>query len=258
MKATTKKTRWLLIALLFGFLATAGLLFTAHHGARMLVAATLAPPPQHAVLARPLLALLADTGGTHTLSTRAGTIADGINTDQTSSNSRQPHESGHSSAPSDSSTTGAAGRSDEGIAPAGGPAVIRTPGNTPSTAATGQPPQAGAGEFAYDGYVPLDCELPAGCGGVGAAAAGSRLPTATAGGRPGAHVSGSIPADDSGSQPIGGGNPGSPDPPNDHSSGAPPVASAPELDPVTEAGALTLLLGSLAVLRSRRRARAAP
>jgi hypothetical protein len=78
---------------------------------------------------------------------------------------------------------------------------------------------------------------------------------------------GSNSSDDSGSQGTDGtpqGNDGTPqsndtgqvaDPPGQKSDvliSKPPVASAPELDPATLAAAVTLLLGSLAVLRGRR------
>lgn len=264
MKARTKKTRWLLIALLFGFLATVGLIVTAHHGARTNIAAKVAPTPMHAVLPPPHVVLLGSTDGKHTLLTGVGPIPDDVKTAQTPSNTPQPHQGGQLSTPSDPSLTGGAAPGGDGAVPAGSPNVTGAPNNSPSVA-TGQPLQAGAGELASNGYVPLDCELPAGCGGVGTTAS-SRQPTVTAGGMPGAHDSGSVPGDGSGSQTKGSGTPGTPgqgsDPPNEDSSGDPPtirdppVASAPELDPATLAGAVTLLLGSLAVLRSRRRVRA--
>jgi hypothetical protein len=58
----------------------------------------------------------------------------------------------------------------------------------------------------------------------------------------------SPPANDSGQNPLGS------TPPNQQSD--PPPASAPELDAATLAGAVTLLLGALAILRGRRPARA--
>ncbi|HVS76538.1 MAG TPA: hypothetical protein VHE11_06355 [Steroidobacteraceae bacterium] len=120
------------------------------------------------------------------------------------------------------------------------------------------PPRQGAGDFAYDGYAPLDCELPAGCGASGAEVNMIRTPSGTSGETPSAHNTGS-------SQQTGGsGTQSNPDPTSDNTppgNGSddppqhsdPPVASAPELDPATLAGAATLLLGALAIVSGRRR-----
>ena len=252
MKARTKKTRWLLLALLFGLLAAAGLTLTRHHG-RTVVAATVAPTPPHAVLPQPHAVLLAATGGKQTLWAAAGALRDEVVTAHTHtySNSRLPQQPGTSDTPSDTPNAVGAGASDEATGPTGNPAK---PSNTPATAADGHLPQGGAGELASNGYVPLDCELPAGCGVAGSPAIVSRQPSGTSGGLPGTHDSGSVPG--------GNTNPGTPgqsnDLPNSNSNGDPPsnrdppVAAAPELDPATLAGAVTLLLGSLALLRRRR------
>lgn len=244
MKARTRKTRWLLIALLFGLLAAAGLTFTRHH-ARTFVAANVPPAPR-VVLPQPHAVLLASIGGKHTLWTPAGALPDDGATAQAYSNNQQPPQT-HSGAPSNTSTATSAARSSAAAVSAGTSSTAAQPSNQPATAA-GNLPQPGAGEYAYNGYVPLDCELPAGCGAAQSTAIVSRQPSGTSGGTPGAHDSGSVPGDGSGNN----------DPPNNNqnsdppSKTDPPVAAAPELDPATLAGAVTLLLGSLAVLRSRR------
>lgn len=248
MKARTKKTRWLLIALLFGLLVAAGLTFTGRH-ARTFVAASVAPAPAHVVLPQPHAVLLASTSGKHTLWGPARALSDDGATAQTYSNSQQPPQS-HSGAPSNTSTATSAGWSSTADVAAGASSNGAPPSNRPATASTGQQPQPGAGELAYSGYVPLDCELPAGCGAQSTAIV-SRQPSGTSGGMPGAHDSGSVPGDGSGNNSPPSNNQNS-DPPSNTD---PRVASAPELDPATLAGAVTLLLGSLMVLRSRRRVR---
>jgi len=247
MKARTRKTRWLLIALLFGLLATAGLTFTRHHGAATLAKASGATTP-HAVLPQPHAAPLVSIGGKHALGAPAGArFDDGLAVD-TDSNSQGRGLTGHFGAPVNTSSTVAAGWSHDAAGPAGGSSIAtQPPSRRPAASGPGNPPQDGADGFAYDSYAPLDCELPAGCG-VPSGSAFSRQPSGTSGGMPGVHNSGS-PSDNTNPQTgntVDTGNTGGPP------SGYLRVASAPELDPATLGGAVTLLLGSLAVLRSRR------
>jgi len=269
MKARTKKTRWLLIALLFGLLAAGGLTFMRHHGVRPITAGHEAAAPQQPAL--PHVALLAANNGTRAPVYPAGAAADSndevvVGTD---SNSQPPHQSGHSDAQSDTSTGGGIGVSNQVAGPAGASnGGSQSQSNQPSTSATGNAPQSVGNVLAYNGYAPLDCELPAGCGANGANGGTghvTRQPSGTSGGAPFARDSQGGQTDDGSPPPNNSTNPqtnqtndtgqgqdppGGTDPPGGGSK--PPVASAPELDPATLAGAVTLLLGSLAVLHRRR------
>lgn len=244
MKAKTKKTRWLLIALLVGFLAAAGLALSGHHGAPTVAKAKGATPPTHAVLAQPHANLVAAIGAKHAFWAPAGARPGDGPTEDTYSNSQAPLLTGHSGAPTNTPTAIAGGWSHV----AAGSAAASNNGTQPPSnhpSATGHAPKDGAGEFAYNGYAPLDCELPAGCGGARGISTLAYQPSSTSGGMPGVHNSGTT-TDNPNS-----GTPGQNTvPPSDPLRS--PVASAPELDSATLAGALTLLLGSLAVLLSRR------
>lgn len=241
MKARTRKTRWLLVALLFGFLAAVGLTLARHHGAPT-VAMTHGAATSHAATPQPHSPLLASIGGKHTFAVPTGSPDDGLAAD-TDSNRHQPPLTGHSGAPANTSTTVATGWSNDAAGPAGGSGyAAHSPGHHPPASV----PQDGAGGYAYDSYTPLDCELPAGCGASVVGSTLSRQPSGTSGGMPGAHNSGSPSDNTNPGNTVDSGNTG--DPPG----GNHPVASAPELDPATLGGAVTLLLGSLAVARSRR------
>jgi hypothetical protein len=231
MKARNNKTRWLLIALLFGFLAVAGVTLTRHHGAPTIAKANDTTAPTHTLLQQPVAALLAVIGGKHVPWAPAGAGRDDEPVASTYSNNPQPRVTGHSGSPSSASNADPAGGSSDGPQPQS---------NRPSTPAN-HLPQNGAGEFVQNGNAPLDCELPAGCG------AGGGKPGSASHQRSGASGAVLFVHNSQGSSPP---NDGSDPPTNDGSN--PPVASAPELDPATLAGAVTLLLGSLAVLRSRR------
>lgn len=252
MKAHNKKTRWLLVALLLGFLAVAGLTFVRHHGAAVIAQASHTAPAA-GPSQQPGNALLASSGGRQPLWVPPAPGADDTPVSGAYSNIQQPPASHHSGAPANASTGTASGNS-----PASPADNMPPQHDHPAVSNTTQPPQNPANVFAYNGYAPLDCELPAGCGAVGNASYVSRQPPVTSGGGTVVHdpqdsnpSDGSSPPTGDDGNPTPGNNsqdpPGQSDPPVTH-----PVASAPELDPATLAGAITLLLGSLAVLRSRR------
>jgi hypothetical protein len=228
MKARNKKTRWLLINLLFGLLAAAGLILTHHSGVRYVTTVSQPVPSKHAIVQQRHAALPAATGGRQTLTAPVGTppvheLVDGAYSD---------------------ATTPATGT---GAAPVGGTSAgTQQQTNSPSSAATSPAPQNGAGEVAYNGYIPLDCGLPAGCGVRGNTGYVTRQPSLTGGTVHVAHNSQGSSAPNDGPNDPGQGS----DPPGSGSN--PSVAAAPELDPATLAGAVTLLLGALAVLRGRR------
>lgn len=252
MKARTKKTRWLLIALLFGLLAAAGLTLTLRHGAPILAKATVAPGPVHTAL-QPNTALTASIGEGQTLTTPPG--AHGHWAVDAYSDSQPPVANNHSGSHSD---TGAGTSSNSGSADSAADPIpgARPQSNHPATSDTGHLPQnGGAGDFAYNGNAPLDCELPAGCGNSAIISYVSRQPSGTSGVVPSLHNSQGSNTNNDSDNPQGNNDPGQvTDPPGQGAT--PPVASAPELDSATLAGAVTLLLGSLAILRGRRRARA--
>ena len=84
MKARTRKSRWLLIALLFGFLAAVGLTLARHHGAPTVAMAHGVTTP-HAVTPQPPLPLSASIGGEHTFAAPAGGRPDDVTPNSTSS-----------------------------------------------------------------------------------------------------------------------------------------------------------------------------
>lgn len=244
MKARNKKTRWLLLSLLFGLLAAAGLILTHHSGVRYGTTVSQPAPSKHAIVPQLHAALLAATGGRQTLTAPVGTLPVHELVDGAYSDGAQPQTTGHSNSSSNDATTPATGT---GAAPVGGTSAgTQQQTNSPSGAATTPAPQDGAGQVAYNGYIPLDCGLPAGCGVGGNAGYVARQPSLTAGAVPFAHNSqGSNTPNDGPNDPGQGSDPPGPGP-------NPSVAAAPELDPATLAGAVTLLLGALAVLRGRR------
>jgi hypothetical protein len=259
MKARTRTTRWLTVALLFGFLAAVGLTLARHHFVRTL-AAHVTAPPTHAAVQPPDVTLVPATHPGHSGAAPAGTRHYRVALD-TYSNSQAPAARGHSDPQSRAGTAGGTGRSSETAGPTGDPIGATQPRVNPLVVAeTGSPPHAAAGDFAYNGYVPLDCELPAGCGVTAGTGHVSRQPWGTSAGVPSVHYSQGPNSgeDDSGSQtsdgdPLPNDNKPLTDPPGQNSGpGSTPVAAAPELAPATLAGAITLLLGSLAVLRGRR------
>lgn len=246
MKARIRKTRWLLIALLFGLLTAAGLTLT-HHRPIPMITDGKYTVPTHSVLGQPQAAVVASTAGDQTMGAPAG---------EPYSNSRKVDFSHHSGEPLDTSpasnTANAAvdGGSNHAAGVGAGSSHAAAPQSNPpaKSASSGRPTQNGAGEFVYNSYVPLDCELPAGCGGVsGSGGSLNRQPSGGSGGTPFLRDSGS---DTPGGSKPPPGNTQNSDPPG--SGPQNPPASAPELDPATLAGAVTLLLGSLAVFLSRR------
>lgn len=264
MKARTRKTRWLLIALLFGLLGAAGLMLT-HHRRATLANANDAIAPKHAAPRQSRAALLALAGGGQTLTPPADT-APAERPGSRSSRVSPPSVTEHSNRPSNEPTARATGSDSAVVDPAGGPVGAAQPGSDHPSSSGAASPKPGAGDLAYNsGYAPLDCELPAGCGASASAVTMIRQPSGTSGGTPSLHTSqGSGQSNgDSGTQntnptndnpPVGNGS-GNPqqhsDPPGQGST--PPVASAPELDSATLAGAVTLLLGALAIVSGRRR-----
>ena len=239
MKARTKKTRWLLISLLFGFLAATGLILTHHSDVRFVSVSSQPLTPKHNVTPQ-LHAALAATGGKGTLEGPIDAPA-GHEPDSAYSNDAQPHVTGRFASPSAATTAPGAGPQTAAV---GGTSGDTPPNNHPATSAAGpMPPQDG--RYAYNGYVPLDCGLPAGCGSVNTGYV-THQPSLTVGTVPVAHNSqGSSSPGDGPNDPGQGSDPPGPGPTTS-------VAAAPELDPATLAGAITLLLGSLAVLRGRR------
>jgi hypothetical protein len=245
MKARTTKTRWLLIALLFGLLTGAGLTLIHHRHTPMITAANYTAPT-HSVPGQAQTAVVASIAGDDTTLAPAG---------KAYSNSRKAaftdhsNESSNTTTASNTSNAAVDGGSNHAPGVVGGASNATQPQSNPaSKSASDHLPQNGAGELVYNAYVPLGCELPAGCGGVsGSGGSVSRQPSGTSGGTPFLR--------DSGSDTPGGSNP---PPGNTQNSDPPgsgpqnPPAAAPELDPAMLAGAVTLLLGSLAVLLSRR------
>lgn len=267
MKARTKKTRWLLIALLFGLLAGAGLTFTRHHVVRTITATNEVAAPKHS--ASPHAALFAANVGKPAPALLLGADSNDEVVAGTYPNRQQPHRTGQSGAQSDASTGGGIELVSRIAGSSGGSNGGSQPqSNHPSTPGTGNAPQALGSVLAYNGYAPLDCELPAGCGANGTSGGTgyvTRQPSGTSGGAPftrdsqGGQSDGGSPPPNNNTDPqtnqtndTGKGQdpPGGTDPPGGGSK--PPLASAPELDPATLAGAVTLLLGSLAVLHRRR------
>jgi len=260
MKARTKTTRWLLIALLFGILAATGIALTLHHGVPRLARVHDTAAPHPALNAPPPLPT-SISAGVHTLTTPVGAAPEGGIVAYTGSNTAPAdYTDGRSNPPAPPAAAPDAAGSNSSNSPSGGTTGVQQ-SNGPSTTSTpGTPPQNGAGDYANNGYAPLDCELPAGCGAPGSTGYVSRPLSGTSGGAP-THES-SSPTPDGGTQTNNNGNSGPPSGNNDtgnsdpgapgQDAGTPSVHSAPELDPATLAGALTLLLGALAVLRSRR------
>ena len=230
--------RWLAVALLFGLMTAAGLALTYHHGVPTLVKADDAAAPAHAV-PLPHASVISATAGTHPITPHVFGAGAG-----SYSNSRTPaagtSPSGSHSNPATTGTDGSSRAAEPTADAIGAPQPQSHP--APSTASP--VPQPGAGEYAGQFDPPLDCELPAGCGVPRSVGYVIPQTSGTSGGLPAAHNS------NSGQDPPGQGS-------NPPGNGAdPPAVSAPELDPATLAGAITLLLGSLALLRGRRRARA--
>jgi len=320
MKARTKKARWLLIALLFGFLAVAGLTLFHHREPATIAEASKAAAPAHTNIQQPHATLPASSGGKHTLQRPVAIDLTRESVAATSPSSQQPqHPTGSPGAPASASNGPV--WSNRVTAPTSGVISATAPqSNRPATPLSSRLPQELGNGLAYNGYAPLDCELPAGCG-AGGAGSVSRRPAGTSGGTPiGSNTQGSSPTSNSSTQVTGGdtgqqtgntgntgntgitgnngndgnttdightgnggnttdtshtGNDGSTGDTqhtgNDGNTGdtgtsglgsstpgqkSDPVVAAPELDPATLAGAMTLLLGSLVVPRRRRVARA--
>jgi len=251
MKARTRKTRWLLLTLLFGLLAAAGFTLTRHGEIRFVTTVNQAVPAKRTVTQQ-AHALLASTGGKQMVMPAVGTPVGHELVDGAYSDDPQPHASGRSDVSSNADTAPGAGTQTQATPPVGGSSESTQQSNAPATSPTTSPtPRDGTGTLAYNGYVPLDCGLPAGCGGGSHAGYVIRQPSLAGGTMPVARDSQGTGPPNDGSQT---GDPGQgSDPPGPGSN--PPPAAAPELDPTTLAGAVTLLLGALAVLRGRRRVR---
>lgn len=244
MKARTIKTLWLPIALIFGLLTAAGLTLMHHRHIPMITAANYTVPA-HPLLGQAKTAVVASIPADDTTSAPAG---DGY------SNSWKAaftdHSNGSSGTTSASNASGAAADAGSNNAPGivGGSSNATGSQSPPaSKPASDHLAQNGAGEFVYNTYLPQGCELPAGCGGVSGSGSVSRQPAGTSGGTPFLRNSGSDTPGGSNPPP---GNTQNSDPPG--SGPKNPPAAAPELDPAMLAGAVTLLLGSLAVLLNRR------
>lgn len=247
MKARTKSTRWLLLALLFGLLAAAGLTLTWHHGTPTLAKANAVAAPVHAVLKAPAAPLVASTATRHKITTHFYGVAGG----SYSGNQEPDAITSHSDSHSDASSGGGGGWSNHASEQTDESIGAPQPHSHPATAGTNPVPPPGSGDYAYQGYVPLGCEMPAGCGAVGDTGYVTRQTSGTSGG-PG------LPTVHNSQGPTSGNNDSTPPPDNNGPPGQksdPPVVSAPELDAGTLAGAVTLLLGALAIMRGRRPAR---
>ena len=266
MKARTRKTRWLLITLLFGFLAVAGgLTLVLHrHPGNLLVnengtLPSIGSPDDQSQTTAPIS--IADP---QTLQAAAGVHPDGDVADDGHSNINQSDVTGYSGTQSigfggGSGTAGANYPAGTMVGSRGG---AQAPVNHPSTSNPTQPADTGGGEFANSGTLPFGCGLPAGCGGGGAAVI--RQTSGTSGGTPSLHDSPGSSQQTDGSDPQPGNSSqqtGNPDPTgsdgNQQSAPSSPgsggsVAAAPELDSATLAGAITLLFGALAIVRGRR------
>lgn len=246
MKARTRTTRWLLISLLLGLLAAAGLTLTFQHGVAAPAAANGAAAPAHAALQPLHETLNASTGGPHTLTQGIHWVVASSYSDSHTPAVTDGRPDPHTDTAAASNTGWSSHPADQADDTSGAP----QPQSHPATGGTSHVSQAGSGDFAYQTYAPLGCEMPAGCGAVGAS---GYVPPQTSG------TSGGLSAVRT-AQPSGN-NDQSP-PPNDggpqtNDSGQnPPAVAAPELDAATLAGAVTLLLGALAILRGRRPARA--
>lgn len=268
MKARTRKTRWLLITLLLGFLAAAGVTFVLHqHPGRLLVSANGIVPPDDTPVQSTDTASSVFVGDEEPAQTPTTAGSDHYIARGKYSNSTQPDAANDSYTPS--STSGGANSAGtnqptDSTSDSSGGTQPQTRGPSSTTDTTTPPQATGTGEYANGGYLPDGCGLPAGCGGGGSEIVQS---SGTSGGTPSLHNSqgsgpptdNSDPQTDNSNPPTdnsdppgqGSGNPGqksNPPSPGPDSS----VAAAPELDPATLAGALTLLLGSLAIVRSRR------
>jgi nicotinate-nucleotide--dimethylbenzimidazole phosphoribosyltransferase len=262
MKARTKSTRWLLLTLLVGLMAAAGLALTWHHATPALAKANPLAPPAHTAVKPPQAALVASTGTPHGATPRFH----GVATSSYSSSELPDPIKSRSDSHSDAST----GNSGGGW---GNHAAEQTDDSTgapqpqihPATADTRPVPLAGSGDYAYQGYAPLGCEVPAGCGAVGDTGYVTRQTSGTSGGLglPTVHNSqGPSSGDDDSTPPPNNSGPQNNDsgqnPPGTGTPGQksdPPAVSAPELDAGTLGGAVTLLLGALAITRGRRPAR---
>jgi hypothetical protein len=266
MKARTRKTPWLLITLLVGFLAAAGVTLVLHpHPGRLLVSASDIAPPDDTPVQHTDTTAPASIGDEQSAEIPGGARGNHYVAAGTYSNSTQTDTAHDSNPPStassgSSSSAGTNQPADSTVEPSGG---TQPQTHSPSSASDTTTPQQvpGTGDFANGGYMPFDCGVPAGCGGGGSKAVQS---SDTSGGTPSLHNSqgsgqsetsdpqtdnANPPTDNS--DPTGQGSPGQKSDPSNPGSGQ-SVAAAPELDPTTLAGGLTLLLGALAIVRSRR------
>lgn len=242
MKARRRKTRWLLAALLLGFLAATGFALTHHHRAGTEAARSPLVPPQRATLPpapTPLLASIAGKSTARVLpSERVLERAPGVGHPQSF-----PAE-----APADSIQPRGAGDSR--------PSLQVSRNLAPGVAGAAPRSQNGAGGFVYESHVRLAC-VPAGCGANTNINASTNQPNPpiSRDGPPGGSGSsrGSGRSDGSG-PPAGSWPAGESAPPGGSAppGATDPLAAAPELDPTMLAGALTLLLGALLIVRSRR------
>ena len=260
MKARTKSTRWLLLTLLVGLMAAAGVALTWHHAAPAFARADAVAAPAHTALEPARATLIAATGTTHRVAPHFhGIVASSY------SNSRPADAiTTHSDSHPDASAGSGGGGGDHAAEPTddsvGGPPQH----NHPATADHHPVAPPGSGDYAYQGYVPLGCEVPAGCGAVGDTGYVTRQTSGTSGGLglPAVHNSQGSTSDNDDSSP-----PPSNSGPQNNDSGQnppgtgtgqksdPPAVSAPELDAGTLAAAITLLFGALAIVRGRRPAR---
>ena len=267
MKPRTRKTRWLLVTLLLGFLAAAGVTFAFHqHPLRFVVSTSGIVPADDTSLQQTDTTAPVAIGDELPVQTPAPSDAhgDGYTVAGTYSSSAET-DAGKDS---DSTPYGAASYT---VGPSAG--TQQQPSGPSSSGDTTSPQKAGGGYFANNGAMAFDCGGLPGCGAGGSGinggaywahqsqGSGSGPQTNNPGppaNNPG-QTDGSKPGDpgagDPGqkSDPPGAGSdpPGSGPDPSGPGSGHSPAA-APELDPATLAGALTLLLGCLAIVGSRR------
>ena len=231
MKPRRRKTRWLLVALLFGFLAVAGFALTHHHRGSIEAARHPLVPRQPPTL-RP--------GPTPRLASLAGDSTARVVP------SERVLERAPRAADPQSSPAYEPARDQPRAADDLRPSLQVSRNSAPGVTGTAPRSQNGAGGIVYESYVRLGCELPAGCG---ANSTHINAPT----NQPNTPINRADPPGGSGSDRGSGATGGSGPPGGSAPTGASdPLAPAPELDPTMLAGALTLLLGALLIVRSRR------
>ena len=268
MKARTRKTRWLLITLVLGFLAAAGATFVLHqHSGRLLVSASGIVPAGDTPLQQ--TDTTAPVSGGDDLPAQAPAASDARGDGYTVADTYS--STARTDAANDFEST-SYGEAAYTVGPRDG-TQQQTDGPS-SSGDTATHAQGAGGYFANNGYMAFDCGGLPGCGAGGSGInGGAYWPHHSQGSGSGPQTNNSGPPTNNPGRTTGNSNPGDPgagdpgqksdpsgtgsDPPGSGSDPSGPgsghsAAAAPELDPATLGGALTLLLGSLAVVGGRR------